>query len=407
MLRTHPDQFDAFTDREAQCAAFRRLLTAGATTRILVFTGISGNGKSFLVDYFIACELPPDTSHALLDFEGNPDLLGDPAALLDATLGALEPLPERARRDYRDAARAIQDRRDDALVGLRIHQEARGEGGALVQVTQEVNLGPQLDSIHRRARRDLAQALADLARQARHPDGVRVILLDGYEFLRRGDERYEAWTWTVLNGLLETLPGLRFVVAGREAPRPRLPAERPDELRLFTPDESDTYLRARDVPAALRARLHELTGGHPLLLSMAAGLARGPEPLTLHDLETAPAAGPGQRPVAAWLYGRILDRMPPDARRLAETAALLRRFDTDVLAALLPDEVPGGGGLSPAPTPHWCAPTPRGAGPCTTWWAAPAPPRCAMKGRNTPASSTTAPPKPGIPAGRAAGPPQI
>jgi tetratricopeptide (TPR) repeat protein len=194
-----------------------------------------------------------------------------------------------------------------------------------------------MEAIHRRARRELGNVLVDAARSIRHPRNLRVLFLDGYEYLCWGDKHYEAWAWQVWGRLLQEVSGLRIMVAGREAPRPHLPAERPNLLRDFTPEESATYLIRRGIESVLCFHFHELTGGHPLLLWMVGDLASADIPLTLHDMETVPETTPDHLPVTAWLYARILDRLPKKEKELAETVALLRRFDMSLLNSLLPE----------------------------------------------------------------------
>ena len=61
-----------FTDREAQIDAYDRLWKSKAPW-ILAFDGLSGNGKSTLLDWLIAnrCQ-PAGTPHALLDLYSSP-----------------------------------------------------------------------------------------------------------------------------------------------------------------------------------------------------------------------------------------------------------------------------------------------------------------------------------------------
>ncbi len=61
MLRFKPSDFGTFTDRDTQIAAFHQLLSDSAQARVYVVSGLSGNGKSFLVDYLVLHELPQGT----------------------------------------------------------------------------------------------------------------------------------------------------------------------------------------------------------------------------------------------------------------------------------------------------------------------------------------------------------
>ncbi len=92
-----------------------------------------------------------------------------------------------------------------------------------------------MEELYKIARREIANALIALSRNCSQGRALRVLFLDGCEFLRRDDERYETWIWSILHRLVDVMPGLRIVVAGREPPRQQCIVTEPDTLRMFTP----------------------------------------------------------------------------------------------------------------------------------------------------------------------------
>ena len=339
------DPLAHFTDRQAQIDAYDRLWQRD-TPWVLAFDGLSGNGKSTLLDWLIANRCRPrNTPHARLDLYGSE--MREYASLLDTLVDGLRPhLPgaEYARYDAR--CRAAIEARDRRRIEINVSQVVTAGGGSDISgVQQHMQMG--LDKLRqdaeRQARDELTRAALDLLEAL---PGKPVLFFDTYEALQRGgDEELESWLWDrLLHRAHARCPALRIVVAGRDRLRlPHLaPACAPSELPFFTEDQCHAFLRKRGIAeAGLRAGIYRLTGGHPLLTDMAAELwhlgREGGRPLTLSELDAAPRAdGRTESTSEDWLYGRILDRLDGATRAAARYGVLLRRFDRATLNAALP-----------------------------------------------------------------------
>jgi tetratricopeptide (TPR) repeat protein len=169
------------------------------------------------------------------------------------------------------------------------------------------------------------------------------LFLDTYELLAQAaDKEYAGWLWTWLGNATVRLPGLRVVVGSREALGDLTRRERRQEfLATFDQDDSDDLLSKLGVDdSAWRAAVFErLAGGHPLLTEMAADLWRDAQESGIPlPVEAIPELA-GQEQAVEWLTGRILDRLDEPIKSAVRWAALLRRFDQEILAAVLPDNV--------------------------------------------------------------------
>jgi len=68
--RTPSEEIAHFTDREDQQALFRLNLVSPIETRVLVFYGVGGAGKTWLLKKLME-QVPADIPKALLDFDRN------------------------------------------------------------------------------------------------------------------------------------------------------------------------------------------------------------------------------------------------------------------------------------------------------------------------------------------------
>ena len=135
-----------------------------------------------------------------------------------------------------------------------------------------------------------------------------------------------------------------MIVAGRDRLRMHSVARAcaPMKLVSFSTDECRAFLRKREIKdVSLQSAIYHLTGGHPLLTDMAAELwnlgRESGRPLTLAELDTAPQVdGRVESRPEEWLYGRILDHLPPPIKSAARYGVLLRRFDRGTLNEILP-----------------------------------------------------------------------
>lgn len=155
---------------------------------------------------------------------------------------------------------------------------------------------------------------------------LRVVLLDTYETLTPLDE----WLREVF---LPQLPeNTLIVIAGRHAPSSAWRTDpgwqtliHPLPLRNLSPEESQTYLTKRAVPAIQHRAVLDFTHGHPLALSLIADVfAQGQE--ICFQPESAPD-------VVKTLLQKFIQDVPTPAHRLALEACALIRLTTEALLA--------------------------------------------------------------------------
>jgi len=176
--------------------------------------------------------------------------------------------------------------------------------------------------------RALQAAVADAS-----PAEPGLLAVDSYELLAPLD----GW---LREEFLPGLPaGVLVVIASRQWPAPSWRADPGwrDLLRLVRlgnlPDEDAlAYLAAAGLPGELRAEALQLTGGHPLAMTLVADLVaqRGPDAL---------CQAMGDPDVLTVLVSQVLDAAPDHVHRQAlETCALVRVTTEPLLRAVLGTE---------------------------------------------------------------------
>lgn len=171
-----------------------------------------------------------------------------------------------------------------------------------------------------------------LARLAATPGRV-VLILDTYEVLRTLD----AWIRQVL---LPSLPAeVRVVTAGREPPAPGWLATpewqgefRAMQLGLLSRTDALDLLAHLGVRGDRAERVSRLARGHPLALSVAAGLSAGRLDRDIEDL----AAGSLEQVAREYLA----DLEDVTTRETLEAASTVRRTTEPLLGAMLPHLLP-------------------------------------------------------------------
>ncbi|MBN1991391.1 MAG: hypothetical protein JW953_01715 [Anaerolineae bacterium] len=341
-----PFRLRHFTNRQSALAAFDALWP-GDGTWTLAFDGLSGNGKSTLIDFLIETRCKPSAwPWAILDFEGSRGFAfrADWLALLDALAEQwhLSQHPaycgprQSAWEQYQAAQRVVQ---------IQIQQQAERRG-RIEASPITIDAGPAhsqaLRQANAQARAAAAAALLNAAASV-YANQPLALFMDTYELMAEGsDKEYEGWLWAWLSAAAGRLPGLRVIVGSRR-PLTGLNQRdrRQEELPEFDRPHSDELLQKLGVddPAWRAAVFDRLALGHPLLTEMAANLwdeaRRSGQPL--------PAAAniprlAGQETAVDWLAGRILDRLVDPLKSAVRWAALLRRFDREILAEALPPD---------------------------------------------------------------------
>jgi hypothetical protein len=350
MVITPPERLKHFTDREPHIAAFDDLW-ANSTLWVLLFTGVSGNGKSTLIDWLITYRCQPQGIRWVkIDlFNGL-----NPAVLLD---NLAELLPPNAAEHYHATRDAAARDYEQARQNLLLAAAARP-----IQAIQQASDHSQISQAEIRIQTGQAQAQEELTRiyhdrlsaalateLLRPSPKQAIIFLDTYERAQENSpEAQLAWLWHLLEAAFQARPNLRLIVASREdiAYPPAKAWRSRHPLEAFSAADSDRFLVAwseGQIPPDLRAAIFELTRGHPLLTEMAAELWRDGQqagrPLTQAELR----AGLEHRSAEEWLYGRIINRLEAlgDARLVAAAryGPLLRGFTLRSLNALLPEAI--------------------------------------------------------------------
>jgi len=328
---------DYFTDREAAIAAFDHLWEH-ETPWILAYTGLSGNGKSTLLEWLEANRCRRDRQlYALFGLEAALSVNSALHALLEAP-AVQAALPRATWETYCARRRAALERQNARTVALNLHQTMSGSPDG--QQTMTVGLAEALRAIERQTAEELEDAWLE-GLSALPAAGRPVFLLDNYDAFqeRNGLEELQRF-WQLLARARHCCSGLRVILASREPVR-HVNAIRPLEtgltdaaLELLMPEDSDRLLRALGVsdPAFRQAVYARLAGGHPLLTRIAAeawhatpgGLPAAQVP-QLHGHEAA----------AEWLQGRIIDRLAEPLKSAVRWAVLLPRFNAESLTAIL------------------------------------------------------------------------
>jgi len=343
-------QLQHFTDRETQIAAFDSLWERDSPW-VIVFTGVSGNGKSTLIDWFIARRCEPENIHyTKIDlFSGL-----KPAYVLDRLSDLL---PAAATTRYRAGRDAATHNYHQARQQLLQAVAARP-----IQAIQQANDHSQISQaeIHiqtgqAQAQEELTQIYHDQLTAALRPElrhlnsGRTVVFLDTYERAQESNPEEEmAWLWSLLAEAHVAHPNLRVVVGSRVdvAYQPARAWRTRQPLEAFSREDSDKFLTAWsqwEIPLDLRAAIFNLAQGHPMLTEMAAQLwddgQKAGRPLTPAELQ----AGLEHRSAEEWLYGRMITRLEElGDTRLVATARygpLLREFNLRSLNALLPEGI--------------------------------------------------------------------
>ena len=335
-----------FTDREEHIAAFDSLWP-GDGRWILAFSGVSGNGKSTLINWLIetACKPKGYVWHKV-DFYTSPPLEAVPRALAELAgpeaVAHFEQAAARARRRHDEAVDEINRARAGRAFAPSITQQATASG-QISGSPPVIDAGArdELRALYGPHQERLEDDLGRAALDAISGLGARptVLFLDTYErFAEASPPPTVARLWRLLEQVARRAPGLRVVVGGRQD----LPFEPLRDWTLwmplgeFSPQDCDQFLLGfgmRD--AALRRKTYELFKGHPLTTRMMAeafadALKRG-QPVTQDILQQGTLA----RSHDEWLYGLVLQYLAESLRQPAKYGPLLRRFTQATLSAAL------------------------------------------------------------------------
>ncbi|MGJ5797694.1 tetratricopeptide repeat protein [Streptomyces europaeiscabiei] len=348
-----------FTGRQAALTAARRFFRGDGQAQLLVFTGVSGIGKSALLERLIE-ESPFPATHLL-----------DAAGIHSGVAAVHEGGEQAALKLIREVASALASaspwwrrrwvRRQADTIGLsrptpvRVWQWA-SRGGTISDSPVSISVAGRTQAERRLG---WVQELLAVARAARR--GRSLLLVDSCEWLMffddvraelpRADEPLGvgAWFADVLEQLFDEVPGLRAVAAGTALPdrwqpgQPAGPRRVVHDLAAWTPADTRVYLSRRglSLPDDLAEAITEQSQGLPAEVAWIADALSG----ALSDGRTAQEAartwaGSPQAQDRSdddrqrWLHTHVLARISDRNRRLLNAAAVLGTFTRQALHAV-------------------------------------------------------------------------
>ncbi|MCD4672981.1 MAG: ATP-binding protein, partial [Anaerolineaceae bacterium] len=208
-----------FTDRETQIDAFDDLWKT-ETPWILVFSGVSGNGKSTLIDWLIENKCKPQdivTVKVDMYFSGGLDL----SALLTRLVFLLKPA---AAKRFRSAQSEARNQYNQDLTNLLKAKAARSIDVDLIadhhsQIDQSPVLVQDDTSGEDKLRNMYNESLITAFVQENHNLSCdrTVLFLDTFERAQDNTPKKElGFFWAFLEQLHHANPQLRVIIGGRE-----------------------------------------------------------------------------------------------------------------------------------------------------------------------------------------------
>lgn len=330
-----PDYLEGFTDREPQIAAFDALWE-NDTRWVLAFSGVSGIGKSLLLDYLVETRCKPrKVRYHKIDFDGV-------VALEDIPFAFGRILPRDAQTRFEQDASRLRGEYEEAIRELnrsvpdQVTLVQKAEGGGSIGASPAT-----IDVQYAERRRDLSLLFfTQLSRAAVEcanalEDVPALFILDTYEkFADNNSEEIVGRVWHFLLQAAERAENLRVLVAGREQLpyRPLAQITRDEPLSDFDATTSDTFLKQRGVnDPILRHAAFDLANGHPLTTRMFAEAyheaQKAARPISLAELKQGALA----RSRDEWFFDLILSRLPEPEKTMGMYAPLLRHFNQGIL----------------------------------------------------------------------------
>ena len=334
------DPLEDFAGREEQIRAFEGLLKPRGSKWVMLVQGISGTGKSLLVDWLRENRCAGIASAKVT--------LSPSLNEFDFLHRFTNQLDRRVAETYaRQSAELESEAQRNPLVNLTYSPTTTMKaslGGSIKESAQSGELNLNLGEYAAAAERDkrarhleaLESSLAPLSGQ------VWVLFIDESEHL--ANPSLSRFIFEELGPRLHAgFPGFRLYLTGQEVPQSSFaPHERLYfQLDSFTQVETARLLEAVGVDdREAHQALYEFSSGHPLLVGMVL------EDLTwrgggfdLQDFRQAIAdLDEGAR--TRWIYDRVIARFQhTTARKTAADLALFEWFDLGLLRAIYGEEI--------------------------------------------------------------------
>lgn len=324
------ETLEHFQDRDKAKGAFDALLEQ-ELDYILVYHGFSGYGKTTLRLWLEhkKCRVN-DIAYALVDF----DIPTSYEMLLTGLLRDIkDKLPSGIYNRYRQQRDQIMQ--DLAQRVEAIHATQTLTDGENNTAHINMNLADAMQKAEEFARNRLITLWLDCLED--YPAQPLVFFFDTFEKYEKG----EHWLWQTLVEAHKRVRGLRIVIGTRQNITSPPQGTIQIELDPFVTADSEALLVSLGVTSASyrQAVYDKLAQGHPGVTKFAADLwktsqARG-EILEGDDIEPV-----GNIPDAVeWIQSKIIERLEEPLKSAVRWMPLLRRFNQDILNAVLPENV--------------------------------------------------------------------
>ena len=341
------DPLECFTDREEILAQFEQFLRLAQPRRFGLFSvkGISGTGKTFLIEY-----LTYHTCPSLGWQVGNMNFAPLPSSFRSVLAALEDALRECVSAQHFERYSSQRDQYNQsfntyrASIYLSSHVEAK-ESSSLSGITLNTSVNTELRERERQLQAEWSRALIDLSRKSQH---ALCLFVDGYSPPPDTDPEYDRWFWEELLLPLAKAASqpVRIVTCGWEWPSN--PAVKPQAYNLHLDDFSQTQIHAylekqgglasSSSEEELISAFYALTKGHPLVLGLAVTYFNefAPDERTASILQLdKPLIDEKAR--VEFLEERLLSRLQEPYRTLLMWGPILRSFDQPALKALLSD----------------------------------------------------------------------
>lgn len=358
----HPlsDKLDNFTDRERILDLFKQYLRSAqlGQLHLLAVTGISGIGKTFLIEY-LSRRICPEyrwKSGQLSFVQSAPDFRFILEGLEDALKSCV---PREKLKQYRSKRDEYYRRFDEYRASSEVKLSVEAiDYSSVSNITQNVQINTQIHVRERQLRAELSRAILELAEEN---EQSLCLFIDGYERLTETDTELEGWMWeSILLKLARTASHpLLIVTSGWNGPGNAAiaPFSQTTTLEEFDLERVRNYLQNQEVipldysppnHQELVVAFYELTKGHPLVLDLAVTYFK-----QLNSGERTAQSMRTKRPLVdeqarvEFLDERLLKRLPEPHRTLLERGPILRTFDQAALRAILRVELEGAPDVGP------------------------------------------------------------
>ncbi len=325
-----------FTGRDDIIEAFRELVREDSPRWVMMVDGLSGTGKSLLIEWLTDHELEK-IPHAYLK-------LSQGFHELDGIDALVEQLGRKIAASYRKKRAALEARDGGEVFNLHYQKNSRmsASGGRIQDASQVDNLHIDMGEYGDVVRLERLGRRLDILTDVLDPlkDRVWVLFLDETEHMQN-PHLHQFFLEYLAPRLRETCAQFRLYMTGQQVPKDVFPAHetRLASLKAFSDREIEEICHAVGIDdAPSRRAIIKLTGGHPLLVGMC--LERGGWQRTEAEKAEKLAREGGEAERSSWIYNRIIARFQhQETRDIAANLSLFEWFDLSFLRDVFEREI--------------------------------------------------------------------